>query len=292
MRWRGRRGSLNIDDRRGPAGRRGGVRLGGFGLIAVVVIGLLLGVDPATLLNIAGGGGVQAPAPAPAPAPATATSRANDEMKAFVSVVLADTEEVWTEVLREQFRQGYKPPTLVLFSGHTTSGCGGASAATGPFYCPADQRIFLDMGFFDQLEHKLGAGGDFARAYVIAHEVAHHVQNELGILQEANRRRASVDSEEEANDLSVRLELQADCFAGVWAYRAEAALGILEPGDIEEALNAASSVGDDVLQKRQQGYAVPDSFTHGSAEQRMRWFARGYEGGNPDACGAFEAGQL
>lgn len=287
MKWRGRRGSQNIEDRRGARGggafRRGGRTrraggIGGIGAIVVVVGGLLLGVDPATLFAIVGGGGGGYQAPQN-----SAPNQIDDDGKKFVSVVLADTEAVWTEIFRTELGRTYQPPRLVLFSGQTASACGAASAATGPFYCPADKRAFLDTSFFSTLEQKLGAGGDFARAYVIAHEVAHHVQNELGILPEINRMRARA-SQVESNRLSVLIELQADCFSGLWARRAEALFGALEPGDIQEAMNAAAQIGDDALQRRSQGYVVPDSFTHGTSEQRVTAFQKGYRSGRIGIC--------
>ncbi|MFV0475595.1 MAG: neutral zinc metallopeptidase [Pikeienuella sp.] len=299
MKWRGRRGSSNIDDQRGGGGfgglgggrgripARGGMRVGGLGLVAVVVLGLIFGVDPSTLLGMMGDGGY-APAPQQGAQQARSPNRIDDQTEEFISVVLADTEEVWSGIFSERLGRTYAPPVLVLFSGQTRSGCGGASAATGPFYCPADKRIYLDADFFRTLQQRLGAGGDFARAYVIAHEVGHHVQNELGVLPEVNRARAGA-SEVEANQLSVRLELQADCFSGVWAREAERLFASLEPGDIDEALNAAAQIGDDNLQKQAQGYAVPDSFTHGSSAQRVRWFYAGFRDGDIAACDSFSA---
>lgn len=290
MKWRGRRGSRNIEDRRGGGFRSGGRQrvgsrsvkaggIGGIGAIAVVVIGLFLGVDPGTLLNIvAGGGDGYQPAPQ-----SSVPNRIDDDTEQFVSVVLADTEAVWAEIFRDDLDRTYQPPRLVLFSGQTQSACGAASAATGPFYCPPDKRAFLDTTFFATLEGRLGASGDFARAYVIAHEIAHHVQNELGILPRINRLRAQA-TEVESNRLSVLIELQADCFSGVWAKRAEQRFGALEPGDIKEALNAAAQIGDDALQRRSQGYVVPDSFTHGTSAQRVNAFQTGYRSGSIGDC--------
>ena len=285
MKWRGRRGSANIEDRRRsrmPSGR--GVRraggVGGLGAVAIIVIGMLLGVDTSFLLGGGGGGFAVDQSYQSAP------NQLDDEAEEFVSVVLADTEEIWSSIFSQQLNRTYNPPTLVLFANRTTSSCGAASAASGPFYCPADKRAYLDTAFFNTLERQLGAGGDFARAYVIAHEVAHHVQNELGILPEVNRLRSQANKRE-ANRLSVRLELQADCLSGVWARHAAARFRSLEEGDIEEALNAAAKIGDDALQKRSQGFVVPDSFTHGTSAQRTKWFVTGFETGNIGKCDTF-----
>mgnify|MGYP005846148803 CR=1 FL=1 len=283
MRWEGRRQSSNVEDRRGSRPVRRGLAGGGLGLIAVLVISYFLGVDPRLLL-----GGMQAVnVGGPAEIERTPFVESPEEARhrEFVSVVLADTEDVW----RTLFQSGgatYREPTLVLFSGAVESACGFAEAAMGPFYCPADGRVFIDLAFFDELEQRLGAGGDFAEAYVIAHEVGHHVQNLLGTSGEVHRLQQRI-GQAEANQLSVRLELQADCYAGVWAHHAERTKGILEAGDIEEALGAASAVGDDRLQRQAQGRVVPDSFTHGTSEQRMRWFRRGLETGSLEACDTF-----
>ncbi|MEM8751516.1 MAG: neutral zinc metallopeptidase [Pseudomonadota bacterium] len=294
MKWRGRRGSSNVEDRRGRSGRRiplprgrgaraGGI--GGLGAVAIVILGLIFGVDTSFLLG--GGGGGFAPTQQYEAGP----NRIDDETEEFVSVVLADTEEVWTAIFREQFGREYRAPKLVLFSGSTRSACGAASAATGPFYCPPESRAYLDTSFFRTLSQDLGAGGDFAAAYVIAHEVAHHVQNELGILPEVNELRARA-AERESNRLSVMVELQADCLSGVWAREAQARFGSLERGDIEEAMNAAARIGDDALQRRSQGFVVPDSFTHGTSEQRVRWFESGFASGDATACDTFSAERL
>ena len=282
MKWRGRRGSRNIEDRRGrsSAGAVGGI--GGVGLIVVLVVGYFLGIDVTPLLQQTGA------------APQTVQhelTEADQEVAQFVSVTLADTEEVWTDLFQRQVGERYVPPTLVLFSGTTQSPCGGASAATGPFYCPADRKAYLDTDFFITLERRFGAGGDFAAAYVVAHEVAHHVQNELGILGQANRLRAQV-SERESNAISVRLELQADCFSGIWAREAQARFGSLERGDIEEALNAAGQIGDDRIQRASTGVVQPETFTHGTSDQRQRWFLRGLESGDIRACDTFSVDQL
>ncbi len=290
MKWRGRRGSANIEDRRGrgaPSGRgmrrAGGV--GGLGAIAIIVIGMFLGVDTSFLLGGGTGGFSNDVTYQSAP------NQIDDAAEEFVSVVLADTEEVWSDIFATQLNRRYNPPKLVLFAGQTTSTCGAASAATGPFYCPPDKRAYLDTSFFRTLEQQLGAGGDFARAYVIAHEVAHHVQNELGILPEVHRLRRQ-SSERDANQLSVRLELQADCLSGVWTRHAAARFGSLERGDIEEALNAAAKIGDDALQRRSQGFVVPDSFTHGTSEQRVTWFETGLKTGDVQSCDTFSRSRL
>jgi len=283
MKWRGRRTSRNVEDRRGvSAGKAGG--LGGIGLIAVLAIGYFLGIDVSPLLD---GGSV----------PATQQTTQRDLTEAdraagqFVSVVLADTEEVWAEVFPEQVGKPYTPAILVLFSGTTRSACGGATAQTGPFYCPADNKAYLDTDFFATLKNRLGAKGDFAAAYVVAHEIAHHVQDELGILGKVNQLRAQ-SSEAQANELSVRLELQADCLSGVWARYAEARLGTVEPGDLGEALNAARQIGDDVLQRNAGRVPMPHTFTHGSADQRQRWFAAGYNSGQMADCDTFNTERL
>lgn len=284
MRWEGNRESSNVEDMRSGGG--GGFGLGGgtigIGTIVIALVGgALLGVNPLTLLGIMTGGG-QEPTAQHAPAPP-----ANDPAAKFVSVVLADTEDVWTEL----FRQGgatYQPPKLVLFRGAIRTACGAGQAAMGPFYCPADQKVYIDLSFYDTLKNRLGAPGDFAQAYVIAHEVAHHVQNQLGISERAQQAR----SQAEANAKSVRLELQADCFAGVWAHHAQRARNVLEQGDIEEALNAASRIGDDALQANAGRAVVPESFTHGTSAQRQRWFATGIKTGSVQACDTFSARNL
>ncbi len=270
MRWRGERQSENIEDRRGMS--RGGMALGGgLGSIVVLIIALLLGADPRQLLE-------QAPVDQ---GTETQTSRTTnpeeEELKSFTRVVLASTEDVWTDIFR-QSGGNYRKPTLVLFTDQVSSACGQANAAVGPFYCPGDEKLYLDFGFFRDLQSRFRAPGDFAQAYVIAHEVGHHIQRLLGTMDRvsaAQRQRG----EAEANALSVRLELQADFLAGVWAHYAQRK-GLLEQGDIEEALGAASAVGDDRLQRTSQGYVVPDSFTHGSSEQRVRWFRHGLETGD------------
>jgi uncharacterized protein len=281
MLWQGQRESENVEDARGSGGGRL-VMGGGIGTVVLVVLYLLLGGDPQALFN-----SQQAQLPQSAQVD---TQAPRDEASKFVAVVLADTEDGWNEVFRQMGRQ-YQEPRLVLFTDMIQSGCGFASGATGPFYCPQDRRVYIDLGFFRQLQERLGAGGDFAEAYVIAHEVGHHVQNLLGITErvEAARRRGS---ESESNRLSVRLELQADFLAGVWARYADRTKHVVEAGDIEEAMRAASAVGDDRLQRRSRGYVVPDSFTHGTSEQRVRWFRRGYETGDIRQGDTFNAREL
>lgn len=287
MRFDNSRESDNVEDRRGGGGGRGlpmGGKGIGLGTIVLALVAMYFGVDPSIVLNQA----VEAPAPSAASRPAGPP--ANDAESKFIRHVLAETEDTWQQIFRQNGKQ-YVEPTLVLFSGATRTACGVGQAAMGPFYCPADQKVYIDLSFYQELKTRYRAPGDFAQAYVIAHEVGHHVQNLLGISGkvQAARERAS---EREANALSVRLELQADCLAGVWAKNADAARGILEAGDLEEALQAATAIGDDTLQKQAQGYAVPDSFTHGSAEQRMRWFKRGMASGQLAACNTFQAGSL
>lgn len=286
MKWQGRRGSRNIDDRRRQGGtRRSGTvgSVGGVGLLAILAIGYFLGVDVTPLLQDTGGSYTTEETRQP--------TEADNRAATFVSVTLADTEVVWNEIFREQLGQTYNPPTLVLFSGVTQSACGGAQAATGPFYCPADRQVYLDTDFFTTMERRLGAGGDFAAAYVVAHEVAHHIQNELGILGEVNRVRGQV-SVEESNAYSVRTELQADCLSGVWARAAQQDLGTLEPGDIAEAMNAAAQIGDDTLQRNAGQVVRPHTFTHGSSEQRQRWFQRGLQSGSLQDCDTFSTNRL
>lgn len=285
MRWEGNRESGNVEDHRSG----GGGGFGGFGgrsigigtIVIALVGGAVLGINPLTLLGILSGGG---PAPvtqqqAPQPVPR------DDTMARFVSTVLADTEDVWHAL----FRQGgaeYREPKLVLFRGAIATACGQGQAAMGPFYCPADQKVYIDLGFYETLRSRLGAPGDFAQAYVIAHEVGHHVQHQLGITQKVHGQRRPAA---EQNALSVRLELQADCFAGVWAHHAQNARQILEQGDVEEAMNAAARIGDDTLQRSSGRAVVPESFTHGTSEQRQRWFATGLKTGQMRACDTFSA---
>ena len=273
MRWMGDRESGNVEDRRGMSG--GGIAAGGglLGLV-VLVISLLTGHDPGSLPSPDGSGSGNAPG-----VNRPVNSAREEQEKKFVSVVLADTEDVWHELFRQRLGKNYPEPKLVLFSGNSQSGCGFASAATGPFYCPNDQRVYIDLQFFDELQTRFQAAGDFAQAYVVAHEIGHHVQKLMGILDQVHAKERQV-SKAEANQLSVRTELQADFLAGVWAHHAQKMKNILEPGDLEEALRAASAVGDDRLQKQGRGYVVPDSFTHGTSEQRARWFRLGFDTGD------------
>ncbi len=302
MRWQGNRESDNVEDMRDAQGGHGGgpgFSVGGRGIglgtIAIALVAsAVLGVNPLTLLNMlsGGGGSVQVGAPyqeAPPPRQAPQAS-ANDEQTRFVRTVLADTEDVWHEVFTQMGGQ-YVEPKMRLFRGSTQTACGQGQAATGPFYCPADQKVYIDLGFYDVMRERLGAPGDFAQAYVIAHEVGHHVQNLLGTSEkvEAARRRVS---EKQGNALSVKLELQADCYAGVWAHHAQRARQIIEAGDVEEALNAATQIGDDTLQRNAGREVVPESFTHGSSRQRVSWFKRGMEAGDIRACDTFARGAL
>ena len=286
MRWQGRRQSSNVEDRRSSGGKRLAVG-GGLGTIVLVVITLLFGGDLGDVLRIVTGGGNMATTTAPA---GRAPSAEENAQAQFVKVVLADTEDVWNKLFQQQGGQ-YREPTLMLFSGAVQSACGNASAATGPFYCPGDQKVYIDLSFQETLSQQLGAGGDFAMAYVVAHEVGHHVQNLMGLTDKVHSQRGRV-SQAEYNELSVRLELQADFFAGVWTHHAQQMNDILEQGDIEEAMRAANAIGDDRLQKRSQGRVVPDSFTHGTSEQRMRWFRKGLETGDISQGDTFNATTL
>jgi uncharacterized protein len=273
MKWIGRQGSGNVSDRRGMGG---GLAIGGgIGGVIVLILSLLMGNNPLENINVDQTGGSRA------------TSEAEDQQAKFVSVVLKDTEDVWHKLFNEEFNAQYQEPTLVLFSGSDQSGCGFASAATGPFYCPLDNSVFIDLSFYDQLSNRFGASGDFAMAYVVAHEVGHHVQNLLGTSTKVREARERM-GEAQGNKLSVALELQADFYAGVWAHHAQEMNAILEPGDIEEALRAANAIGDDRLQQQSQGYVVPDAFTHGTSEQRMYWFKKGFETGDLKQGNTFE----
>lgn len=313
MRWQGRRESDNVEDRRydeggyndGPGGGGFGMPFpggggGGFqipigqgaagiaGVLVIVGIALLLGIDPRVILN--GGGGMEMPGGGrqiqmPRSAQPHAVSASDDAQKHFVAVVLGDTEDIWTKIFRDMGRT-YVPPKLVLYRGGIQSGCGLASAQMGPFYCPTNRKIYIDLSFYDQLKRRFNAPGEFAEAYVIAHEVGHHVQNSLGTLGQIQRLQMAA-SGTEGNALQVRVELQADCYAGVWAKNTDRINKTLEPGDIDDALRAASAVGDDAIQKATRGYVVPDSFTHGTSEQRTRWFQKGYDEGTIGACDTF-----
>ena len=331
VRWRGRRESDNVEDRRGesrpggfpfpmgrgrrvrvpfPRGGRGGKR-GGIGIAGLlVIVGLMLffGIDPRVILQggpqPTGRPDIQMPDirlpgdTRPSTSPRTAgrapvqapKSRRDDELKRFISVILADTEDVWHRLFKQIGRQ-YHEPTMVIFSGSTRSGCGVGVAAMGPFYCPLDQKLYIDLSFYKEMKSRFGAPGDFAQAYVIAHEVGHHVQTLLGIAEKVQRAKSRM-SQRQGNALQVRMELQADCLAGVWAHLADRAKQILEPGDIEEGLNAASAIGDDAIQRRTQGHVVPDAFTHGTSKQRVPWFKRGLDSGNIQQCDTFNAQNL
>lgn len=277
MRWQGRRESSNVDDRRG---QRSGPRVagigGGMGLIVMVLFVWLTGGNLGDILRVVL---QQGPAVVQQAGPERPIPAEEQELAGFVKVVFADTEDVWNKVFPEQLGEPYREPKLVLFSQATQTGCGFASAATGPFYCPADQMVYIDLSFYHDLKHKFGADGDFAQAYVIAHEVGHHVQHLLGYTDKVHSMQGRV-SKEEYNQLSVRLELQADFLAGLWAHHAQEMKDILETGDLKEAIIAAQAIGNDRLQKQTQGYVQPESFTHGTSEQRMRWFKKGYESGN------------
>ena len=313
MRWRGRRKSGNVEDRRGASGgaargrlrlpgvfRRGGAGgggirfprrmsrggMGGLGMVVVVLALIYFGVDPSIVFQ----GMPGANAPPPPAGPQSPSSAEDNELAEFVSVVLADTEDTW-RALFEQRGERYEEPKLVLFTDAVSSACGFAQAAAGPFYCPGDHKLYIDLAFYRDLKHRFAAPGDFAQAYVIAHEVAHHVQTLMGISEKVHALRRQA-SEVDANALSVRMELQADCLAGLWAHHADRQRQIIEPGDVDEALNAASAIGDDRLQRRTQGTVMPDSFTHGSSAQRVRWFKRGLESGGLESCDTFGTDRL
>jgi len=296
MDWKGRRQSDNIEDRRGNSPRgnpfgRGGMRLpsggmrraSGGGISSIIILVVLFfvlkacGIDPMQILGGGDPGGQIS-------SERQITPARQDEMTQFVATVLAETEDVWNGIMKSEGLD-YPEPTLVLFSGAVQSACGNASSASGPFYCPGDQKLYIDLGFYDELAQRFGASGDFAQAYVLAHEVGHHVQNLIGVLPEFNRMRQQM-SQSEQNQMSIRVELQADCFAGIWGHYT-AQKGILESGDLEEALNAAQQIGDDTLQRRTQGYVVPDSFNHGTSAQRKEWFSRGFDSGRLEACDTF-----
>ena len=290
MKWEDQRRSSNVEDRRAAGGMRPRVGGRGIGLgtiVVALVAGWIFGINPLAVLGILGGGGgasgpvVQAPAQAPP---------AGDRQAAFVSTVLADTEDVWNAVFRASGQQ-YQEPRLVLFRGATPTACGTGQSAMGPFYCPGDQKVYIDLQFFDTLASRMGAPGDFAQAYVIAHEVGHHVQRLIGVTDKVDALRGRA-SAAQMNAMSVRVELQADCLAGIWTHHSQKGKGWLEQGDVQEAMNAAAQIGDDNLQRQSQGYVVPESFTHGSSEQRMRWFQRGMQSGNLGQCNTFDAQSL
>ncbi|GJE54004.1 MULTISPECIES: KPN_02809 family neutral zinc metallopeptidase [Methylobacterium] len=301
MRWEDFRSSDNVEDRRGEGGGGGmgfpGGGAGGLGIGTIVIlciIGWVTGINPAVLIGgysqVTGGGGGQREERADPDTQAKRRQAPTDQSGKFAAAILGNTEDVWKEVLPNQTGKQYTTTTMVLYQGGTRSGCGDARAAMGPFYCPLDKKVYLDTGFFKEMEQKFKVKGDFAYAYVIAHEVGHHVQDVLGILGKVQgRQQAAGGNTPEANKLSVRVELMADCLAGVWAKNSNDKWNALEPGDIQEAMNAASAIGDDKLQEQAQGYAVPDSFTHGSSEQRMRWFMTGYKSGQTKSCDTFRA---
>ncbi|RYF02004.1 MAG: metalloprotease [Comamonadaceae bacterium] len=289
MKWEGNRESDNVEDRRGGGGGSPifGGRSIGIGTIVIALLGgWIFGINPLTILGVLSGGG----GPVQVQQAPSQQSPADDTMSRFVRTVLADTEDVWGTVFRGAGSQ-YSEPRLVLFRGATSTACGTGQTAMGPFYCPADQRVYIDLSFYETLKNQLGAPGDFAQAYVIAHEVGHHVQHLLGISEKVEQARGRV-SPSEYNRLSVKLELQADCFAGVWAHHAQQARQVLEQGDVEEAMNAAAKIGDDALQRSAGGAVVPDSFTHGTSAQRQRWFRTGLQDGNVKACDTFSARTL
>jgi uncharacterized protein len=295
MKWEGHEQSQNVEDRRGQGGGTGsGPRIGGRGLglgtiVIAVIASVIFGVNPMTILGLLGGTGdvaisqPQQTGPAKAPPP-------QDQAAAFVSTVLRDTEVVWGQIF-QQTGQAYREPKVTLFNGFRRTACGAGESAMGPFYCPGDYNVYLDLSFFETMQRRLNSPGDFARAYVIAHEVGHHVQRLLGITDKVDSMRGRV-SEVQMNALSVRVELQADCFAGVWAHHSQRSKGWLEQGDIEEAMNAAAQIGDDNMQRKSQGMVVPESFTHGTSQQRMTWFKRGLESGNLQQCDTFSTRQL
>lgn len=282
MRWQNQRRSENVEDRRGVTVKRG-IAGAGIGTVILVLLSLYFGIDPSVVLQ-------QVQETGPPPVSQQEQTVGQDPTSQFVSVVLADTETTWHEIFRRSGRT-YEEPKLVLFSGAVQSACGFAQAAMGPFYCPGDRKVYIDLSFFEDMKNRFQAPGDFAQAYVIAHEVGHHVQNLLGITDQTQRAMQQM-SKVEANQLSVRVELQADCFAGVWGCHADKVRNILESGDLEEALGAASAIGDDRIMKQTRGTIVPDAFTHGTSEQRVRWFKRGFESGDPGQCDTFNAKYL
>lgn len=280
MKWEGQRRSSNVEDRRSAGLRIGGRGIGLGTIVIALIAGWLFGINPLTVLGLLGGG-MEAPVTQESAAPPPA----DDQQAAFVSTVLADTEDVWRALFAAGGQQ-YREPKLVLFRGYVGTACGTGQSAMGPFYCPGDMKVYLDLDFFDTLHRQLGAPGDFAQAYVIAHEIGHHVQRLVGVTEQVDQLRGRV-AEREMNAMSVRVELQADCYAGVWAYHSQRGKQWLEQGDVEEAMNAASRIGDDVLQSRAQGHVMPDSFTHGSSAQRLSWFERGLRSGSAEDCDTF-----
>ncbi len=287
MRWEGQRESQNIEDRRGMGAARSGIGLGLGGIVLVLAVSFMTGTNPLTLLNLLNGvQEITTPSEPDRRGPAGAP---HDSLGKFAAVVLADTEETW-RVLLPRMGHAYQDPQMVLFTGAVRSACGTASSAVGPFYCPGDHKIYLDLSFFQEMAQRLGAPGDFAQAYVIAHEIGHHVQNLLGIADKVTRLQQR-SSAAERNALSVRMELQADCLAGVWGYHAQRNRNLIEPGDFEEGLHAAAAIGDDRLQKMGQGHVQPESWTHGSSEQRVTWLRRGLQSGDPNVCDTFAGGR-
>lgn len=285
MKWRRARRSSNVEDRRGSGGGGGGMKLGLGGLAIVVVIGLIMGKNPMEMLGLVAQMEGGAPSGQSAPVPV------NDEASQFIAAILGETEDVWG-ALYAQRGERYTPAKLVLFSGRVNSACGSADAAVGPFYCPGDRQVYIDLSFFKEMQRRLGGGGDFAEAYVISHEVGHHIQTLTGVSRQVNEARRSGQNVTGDGGLLVRQELQADCYAGVWAHHAQQRHDWLEPGDIEEALNTASAIGDDTLQRQSRGTVVPDSFSHGTSAQRVRWFRVGFDAGDPQRCDTFSAAQL
>jgi len=286
MRWEGQRESDNIEDRRGMAPARvGGGRLGIVGIVLLLAVSYFTGINPLTLIDMLNG--TQSMTESSGPSELAPIGSPDDQLGKFASVVLADTETTWRQLLGPQ----YEDPRLVLFTGGVHSACGTTSSAVGPFYCPSDHKVYLDLSFFNEMARRLGAPGDFAQAYVIAHEVGHHVQNVMGIAEKVTRLQRQA-SEREGNALSVRMELQADCFAGVWGHHAKRERNLIEPGDFEAGLKAAAAIGDDRLQKMGQGYVQPESWTHGSSEQRMTWLRKGLETGDLKACDTFASNRL
>ncbi len=276
--------SSNVEDRRGNRGMPSGGKSIGIGTIALALVAMYFGVDPSVVLNMGQGLNQNAPAE-------SRPISQDDPDAMFVAKVLGSTEETWSKIFQNSNQQ-YPAPKLVLFSGQTPTACGAGQAAMGPFYCPGDQKVYIDLSFYQEMKDRFKAPGDFAQAYVIAHEVGHHIQNLMGTSDKVQQARQSARNEAQANEYSVRLELQADCYAGVWAHHADGANRILEAGDVEEAMAAAAAIGDDALQKQAQGYAVPDSFTHGTSQQRMRWFNQGLSVGDVNKCDTFNAGSI
>jgi predicted metalloprotease len=288
MKWRGQRESSNVEIGRGGGGGGGGLKIGLGGIVLVLIVSLIFGKNPLEMLGLLNQAGQMAPTSQSAPVDPNAPVT---EEQQFSRVVLASTEDIWGRIF-EANKQQYPAPTMVLFSGSVQSACGGATSASGPFYCPGDRKVYLDTQFFNEMKTKLGGGGDFAQAYVIAHEVGHHIQNLTGISDKVNSVRAKGGNIEGDNGLSVRMELQADCFAGLWAHYAQKEKQWMEPGDLEEAIKTAQAIGDDTLQRQSRGTVVPDAFSHGTAEQRMHWFTQGFESGNINQCDTFSATTL